>query len=254
MSFEDKVIVITGAASGIARATAKLLAAEGAKISLADIDRPGLDSILAEIQASGGKAMATVVDVRDQSQVMTWIEATVSAYGLLDGAANLAGVLGTDVGVAALEHTSDADWDNVLGANVRGLLNCLRAEIPHVRHGGTASIVNAASIAGLIGFPKNAAYVAAKHAVVGLTRAAAKELGPPPRRIRCNCICPGPIDTPMLRLASAHLSDDHLGLQNNAMQRFGQPKEVAQLVKWLLSEESSFVSGTTQVVDGGWVC
>lgn len=183
---ENKVIVITGAASGMGLETAKLLASKGAKLSLADVQEGPLQKVVEEIQASGGKAIGTVVDIRDRKAVEAWIAKTVETYGKLDGAANLAGVIGKQNNMASIQDIDDEDWEFVIGVNTKGLLNCLRAQIPHFNDGG--SIVNAASVAGIIGFKQNASYVASKHAAVGLTKVAAKELGK--RQIRCNCFCP----------------------------------------------------------------
>ena len=183
---KDKVIVITGAASGIGLEAAKLLASKGAKVSLADVQEAALDQAVREINDAGGRAMGRVVDVRNRQQVEDWIKATTDTFGKLDGAANLAGVIGKAINITHLQDIDDDDWDFVVGVNQKGLLNCLRAQIPYLKDG--SSIVNAASVAGIIGFPRNAAYVASKHAVVGLTRVAAKELGK--RQIRCNCFCP----------------------------------------------------------------
>lgn len=183
---QGKVICITGAASGMGMETAKLLASKGAKVSLADVQDEALQKVVEDIQSQGGQAMGTVVDIRNRQQVEAWIKATVDSYGKLDGAANLAGVIGKHINITPLQDIDDDDWDFVVGVNQKGLLNCLRAQIPFFNDGG--SIVNAASVAGIIGFPRNASYVASKHAVVGLTKTAAKELGP--RQIRCNCFCP----------------------------------------------------------------
>jgi NAD(P)-dependent dehydrogenase (short-subunit alcohol dehydrogenase family) len=185
---EGRVIAITGGASGMGLESAKLLASKGAKVSLADVQEEPLFKAVEEIKSNGGTAMGCVVDVRNRAQVEEWIQKTVDAFGKLDGAANLAGVIGKHINITPLEQIDDDDWDFVVGVNQKGLLNCLRAQIPHFNDGG--SIVNAASVAGIIGFPRNASYVASKHAVVGLTKTAAKELGT--RQIRCNCFCPGP--------------------------------------------------------------
>jgi NAD(P)-dependent dehydrogenase (short-subunit alcohol dehydrogenase family) len=183
---ENKVIVITGAASGMGLETARLFASKGAKLSLADVQEKPLKELGAELQKTGAQVMAQVVDVRDRKAVEAWIAATVEKFGKLDGAANLAGVIGRQSNVAPIEDIDDEDWDFVMDVNVGGMRNCLRAQVPHFNEGG--SIVNAASILGVIGASKNLAYSASKHAVVGMTRSAAKELGP--RKIRVNCFCP----------------------------------------------------------------
>ncbi|OAA62525.1 NAD(P)-binding domain protein [Niveomyces insectorum RCEF 264] len=245
---KDKVIVLTGAASGMGLATAKHLAAKGAKVALADVQAAPLKAAVEAITAAGGQAIGTVVDVRDRQQVEAWIREAVAAFGPLDGAANLAGVIGKGHNMVSIQDMDDADWDFVTGVNEKGLFNCLRAQIPHLKDGG--SIVNAASVSGIQGSPRTAAYTASKHAVVGLTRVAARELGP--RKIRCNCFCPGAIDTPMLQ-QSAAIRGSTLDISRVPLGRLGQPSEVANLVEWLLSDGSSYISGTVQVIDGGWV-
>lgn len=186
MSIKDKVIVITGAASGMGFETARLFASKGAKLSLADIQEKPLKELEAELQQTGAQVIAHVVDVSNRKNVEEWITATVEKFGKLDGAANLAGVIGRQSNVVDIEEIDDADWDFIMGVNVVGLRNCLRAQVPVMNEG--SSIVNAASILGLVGAAKNLAYCASKHAVVGMSRAAAKELGP--KKIRVNCICP----------------------------------------------------------------
>jgi NAD(P)-dependent dehydrogenase (short-subunit alcohol dehydrogenase family) len=183
---KDKVIVITGAASGIGLETARLLARSGAILSLADVQEQPLKDLELELQASGTRVLTRVLDVRSRPAVESWISATIAQFGLLDGAANLAGVIGTQANIIGIQDIDDDDWDFVMGVNVTGLRNCLRAQVPHFKDG--AAIVNAASILGVIGAAKNLAYCASKHAVVGMTRAAAKELGG--RGVRVNCICP----------------------------------------------------------------
>ena len=186
MSVKGKVFTITGAASGIGLETAKLFASKGAKLSLADIQEKPLKELEAELQKSGAEVMSRVVDVSKRTDVESWIADTVEKFGKMDGAANLAGVIGKQSSVATIEEVEDDDWDFIMGVNVVGLRNCLRAEVPHMNTGG--AILNAASILGLVGAPKHLAYSASKHAAVGMTRCAAKELGP--KNIRVNCICP----------------------------------------------------------------
>ncbi|OWY49564.1 NAD(P)-binding protein [Alternaria alternata] len=195
MSLKDKVIAIIGAASGIGLETARLFASKGAKLALADVQEKPLKDLESELRTAGAQVMIQVVDVSKRADVESWIANTVEKFGKLDGAANLAGVTGRQSAVANIEEVEDDDWEFIMGVNVTGLRNCLRAQVPHMKEG--SSIVNAASILGLIGAPKQLAYCASKHAVVGMTRSAAKELGP--KNIRVNCFCPGPVDTPMLR-------------------------------------------------------
>lgn len=186
MSLKDKIIVITGAASGMGLETARLFASKGAKLSLADVQEKPLNDLEAELQASGAQIITAVVDVSNRKSVDDWINATVSKFGKLDGAANLAGVIGRQNNTAGVADLDDDDWDFVFNVNTKGLMFCLRAQAPVMNEGG--SIVNAASILGLIGSAKSMPYVASKHAVVGMTRSAAKELGA--RNIRVNCFCP----------------------------------------------------------------
>jgi NAD(P)-dependent dehydrogenase (short-subunit alcohol dehydrogenase family) len=187
--FQGKVIALTGAASGIGLATSKMLASRGAIVAMADMQEGLLKEAVKEIETAGGEASPTVLNVRDRAAVESWISDTVSKYGKLDGAVNLAGVIGKQIGIANIEDIDDADWDFILGVNLNGVLNCMRAEIKAMtKIGKGGSIVNAASIAGIMGMEKNGAYIASKHAVVGLTKASAKECGS--RNIRVNAIAP----------------------------------------------------------------
>ncbi|KAF2650444.1 3-alpha--hydroxysteroid dehydrogenase [Lophiostoma macrostomum CBS 122681] len=249
MSIQDKVIVITGAASGMGLETARLFASKGAKLSLADVQEKALKEIEEELQKSGAQVMSRVVDVSKRQSVEDWISATVDKFGKLDGAANLAGVIGRQNNIARIEELNDDDWDFIFGVNTKGLMNCMRAQIPNFNDGG--SIVNAASILGLMGSKKSAAYVASKHAVVGLTRAAAKELGE--RNIRVNCFCPGPIDTPMFR-KSAEIRGTKMDTGFLALNRAADQKEVPPLIEFLISSNSSYITGNAMPIDGGWFC
>lgn len=186
---KGKVIALTGAASGIGFETAKLLAAQGARLSLADLNLEALEAKTKEIAAGAPSAdniLSTVVDVRKPDQVDAWIAATVAKFGKLDGSVNLAGVIPKVINIERVEDLNDEDWHFVMDVNLHGTMYCMRAQLKNMNVGG--SLVNAASICGLIGFPKNAAYTATKHAVIGLSRSAAKEVGD--REIRVNCIAP----------------------------------------------------------------
>jgi NAD(P)-dependent dehydrogenase (short-subunit alcohol dehydrogenase family) len=188
-NMSNKVVAITGGAAGIGLATATLLVSQGAKVAISDINETNLssaESSLKEACKDGGEILATRVDVRDRSQVDNWVETTVQKFGKLDGAANLAGVIPKSINIERVEDLNDADWKFVLDVNITGVMQCMRAQIPNMNEKG--SIVNAASIAALGGFPRNAAYTVAKHGVVGLTKTAAKEVGD--RCIRVNCIAP----------------------------------------------------------------
>jgi NAD(P)-dependent dehydrogenase (short-subunit alcohol dehydrogenase family) len=184
---KGKVIALTGAASGIGYETSLLLARQGAYLSIADVNESALSEKAAEIEkVSTGKVLSTVVDVRNDTSVNSWIAATVSEFGKLDGAVNLAGVIPKVINKERVEDLNNEDWHFVMDVNLHGVMYCMRAQLQNMNVKG--SVVNAASICGVIGFPKNAAYTATKHAVIGLSRTAAKEVGD--REIRVNCIAP----------------------------------------------------------------
>jgi NAD(P)-dependent dehydrogenase (short-subunit alcohol dehydrogenase family) len=188
-SIEGKVIALTGAASGIGFATAVLLASQGVHLSLADINEKPLQEAVQKIKAAAApttKITYTAVDVRKDNQVNDWIAKTVQELGRLDGAVNLAGVIPKCINKERVEDLNNEDWHFVIDVNLHGVMYCMRAQLQNMNNNG--SIVNAASICGTIGFPKNAAYTASKHAVIGLSRSAAKEVGD--REIRINCIAP----------------------------------------------------------------
>lgn len=184
----SKVITVTGAASGIGLATAKRLVSLGARVSLVDIDGKNLALAAKDLIDIHGpdNVHSKVVDVRDRSSVQSWITEAISKFGQFNGAANLAGVNSKQTYKSPITEIDDEDWDFVMNVNLKGVLNCLRAQIPAMEDGG--AVVNAASIASLMGFANAAAYVSSKHAVIGLTRTAAKEVGH--RGIRVNAICP----------------------------------------------------------------
>ncbi|EXF79537.1 3-oxoacyl-(acyl-carrier-protein) reductase [Colletotrichum fioriniae PJ7] len=250
MSSNEKTIAITGAASGIGRATAVYLASRGASLAISDVQTEALKAVAEELKTANPdiRVEATVLDVSKPEEVRDWIQDTKKTFGRLDGAANIAGTGASSQ--VPLEAQSDQEWEFLLGINLSGTMFCLREELKHISDGG--SIVNASSVLGLRSFPGHggSAYVASKHAVLGLTRNAAREYGH--RKIRVNCINPGGIATPMMQPKPGE-ADPMMGMLP-PISRMGKPEEVAALVGFLLGDESTYISGTSVVIDGGLTC
>lgn len=249
MRFAGKVVLITGAASGIGLAAARLFAAEGAKVVLADLNADGATAAAEAIVGWGGQASGCGVDVSDFAACQAMVAHTVERFGALHIAFNNAGVPST-IG-DAFEDFAIAEWDRLIATNLSGVFYTMKAEVPALKaHGGTA-IVNTASIASLVAAPGMAAYVAAKHGVGGLTKAAALDLIG--HGIRVNAICPGFVDTPMLAGAlAAPGAREHIGTLT-PIGRIASAEEVARTALFLASDEASYLVGTLLSVDGGIV-
>jgi NAD(P)-dependent dehydrogenase (short-subunit alcohol dehydrogenase family) len=247
---QGKVALVTGAASGIGRATARAFARAGSRVVVADRDPAGGEETVAAIRRAGGEAAFVGVDVSRAGEVERMVARAIDAYGALDCAFNNAGIEGRiDCRTADL---GEDEWDRLIAVNLTGVWLCMKYEIPRLRGRSGAAIVNCASIAGLVGFAGAAGYVASKHGVVGLTRATALELAR--EGIRVNAVCPGVIRTPMVdRVTEGRAEKEALYANAEPMGRLGDPEEIAGAVLWLCSERASFVTGTAIPVDGGWV-
>ncbi|KAG9497780.1 Short-chain dehydrogenase/reductase aba4 [Fusarium musae] len=249
MSLKGKVYALTGGASGIGFATAKVLAKRGATVSIADIDLNAITTATAYFDEQGIEALVSRVDVSQRPQVEDWLDATVQKYGRLDGAANVAGIIGKHHGLRAVAELEDEEWHKIIAVNLTGTMYCLRAQLNRIVDGG--SIVNVASIHGIKG--RHGAYDASKHGIVGLTRAAAKENGH--REVRVNAVAPGAIYTPLMKKAwdMHNRPEDAAFDEPTAFQRQGTSEECANVIAFLLGPESTFVSGSVYEVDGAWI-
>ena len=249
-TLENKTALVTGAGSGIGRATSLALAREGARVVVSDINAEGAEATLSVIKERGGEGVFLHADVSKAADVEALVTGVIQTYGRLDCAYNNAGIEGYMEG--RLHEYPEDIWDRLIDINLKGVWLCLKYEIPRMLEQGGGAIVNTASAAGLVGSRRLAAYVASKHGVVGLTKAAALEYARD--GIRVNAVCPGIIDTPMMDRLIAGRQDDYEATipTRQPVGRLGTPEEIAEAVAWLCSDAASLVTGIAMSVDGGF--
>ena len=252
MRFNDKVVLITGAAGGIGKATARAFAEEGALLALVDLQQSALDVAVGDLNLAEGTYVTIAADVSKEDQVQQYVEKTLGKFGKIDVFFNNAGIEGAYAMIT--DQTAD-NFAKVLDVNVKGVFYGLKHVIKVMKQQRSGAIVNTASVAGLVGSPGMAPYIASKHAVIGLTRTAALECAE--WGIRVNAVCPAPINTRMMRAieeGAAPGRGQEMQKQYEAavpMKRYGEPHEVAQLVLFLASEQASYITGAAVPIDGG---
>jgi NAD(P)-dependent dehydrogenase (short-subunit alcohol dehydrogenase family) len=252
MDFTGKVALITGAGNGIGRATALGFGARGARVVAVDRDAPSAERTAATIRQQGGDARSQPADVTKSAQVQAYVKAAMDAYGRIDCFFNNAGIEGK---VANIIDSDEAVFDQVLATNVKGVFLGLRAVLPVMLAQKSGAVVNTASVAGLVGTPGMAPYVASKHAVIGLTKSAAGEVAR--GGVRVNAVCPGPIDTRMIHSIEAQFDPTNPAAVEARYQaalplgRYGTPEEVANVVLFLCSDLAGNINGAQYVIDGG---
>ncbi len=245
--FAGKVAFVTGAANGIGRATALAFAREGASVVVADVAERSNQETARMVEELGGRALAVTCDVTRTEDIQRALKAAIEKFGRLDFAFNNAGI---EYAIKPAAEVTEQEWDRIMDIDLRGVFLCMKHEIPLMLKQGGGAIVNNSSGAGIKGFKGGAAYVAAKHGVVGLTKAAALDYAS--SNIRINAVCPGIIDTPMMdRFSGGTAEGRRAVIAQEPVGRMGKPEEIGATVVWLCSDAAAFVVGHAMVVDGG---
>ncbi len=247
MRFKNKVVLITGGASGIGKATAKFFAEEGAQIAISDVqEKLGID-VIAQLNKKGSKAIFIRTDISKLEEVKQMVAKTVDHFGRLDIAINNAGIGGP---LAPTSDVNPNDWDRVIAVNQTGVFYCMKAELAIMKAQKSGCIVNISSIAGIRGLPNQLAYVASKHALVGMTKTVAMEYAR--YNIRTNAVCPVFTHTPLVEQLLAMRSDmEEKLLRTIPLRRFGEVEDIVNAISWLCDDASSFITGMIMPIDGG---
>lgn len=252
MKMEGKIALVTGGGNGIGQAACLAFAREGARVMVVDIDADAAEKTAADIRAAGGEAGFFQADVSQSSQVQAYVEHTMKTYGRIDSFFNNAGIEGK---VSPLAEYDEDNWDRVISINLKGTFLGLRHVLPVMIAQKKGTIINTSSVAGTVGAPNMAAYSASKHAIIGLTKTAAGEVGR--QGVRVNAVCPGPINTRMMRSLEGMINPAEPtavakgNIARNPMGRYGEADEIARIVVFLASDESDYVNGAAWLIDGG---